>query len=78
MVCAWANSHQYTVRYQAGNWRFFTFKNPTCQQLQYGFLEPHIPVVSETLRRVFEEELKAYAASGFEIKKRIRYYFWQT
>jgi hypothetical protein len=66
-VCAWAHSHQYTVRYQAGNWRFLPSKSYLPTAFMW-LLEAHILVVSETLRRVFEEELRSYLGSGFEIK----------
>ena len=67
MMSAWAETHQFIVRYQAGNWRFLSSKSylPTAAMWS---LEPHIPVVRETLRRVLDEELKIYSSAGFEIK----------
>jgi hypothetical protein len=74
IICAWANSHQYTAHYQAGNWRFLPNK-PYLPTTSMWALEPHIPVVSKTLHKVFENELEAYTTSGFAIKDESRTIF---
>jgi len=67
MMSGWANSHQCVVRYQAGHWRFLPSKSYLPAPAMWS-LEPHIPVVKETIRRVLDEELRFYTASGFELK----------
>ena len=67
VMSAWANTHQYVVRYQAGNWRFVASKSYLLTSAMWA-LEPHIPLVKDTLRRVWDEEMRAYSGYGFRIK----------
>lgn len=67
IISSWANSHGHTVRYASNEWRFLPSKSylPTAS---IWILEPHIPVISESLERLLRDELREYAVMGFEIK----------
>jgi hypothetical protein len=67
IMTAWADTHQYVVRYQAGNWRFVPSKSYLLTSAMWD-LEPHFSLVKETLKRVWSDEMRAYGASGFRIK----------
>ncbi len=67
IMTAWADTHQYVVRYQAGNWRVVPSKSYLPTSAMWA-LEPHFDLVKDTLKRVWDDEMRAYAAYGFRIK----------
>lgn len=66
LMTAWANTHQYDVRFQSGVWDFSPNRSylPTQQMWR---LEPHFETVSRVLKEIWLEDVEAYTKAGFKI-----------
>jgi hypothetical protein len=67
LMTAWANTHQYDVRFQNGVWDFLPNRSylPTQQMWR---LEPHLSTVASVLKEIWLEEVQSYSQSGFTIR----------
>jgi hypothetical protein len=68
LMTAWANTHQYDVRFQNGVWDFVPNRSylPTQQMWR---LEPHLETVTTVLTEIWLEAVEAYSAAGFKIRE---------
>jgi hypothetical protein len=73
LMTAWANTHQYDVRYQNGVWDFLPNRSylPTQQMWR---LEPHLETVASVLQEIWAEEEAAYRQAGFVVRQGVSRY----